>query len=140
MSDRTPSKHMVVVFDLEKNPDVLGVLKTLQHKDKRITRLFCHGKMGTITTPNGILVINDSGIGEHTPVQKLAVEFYREFAKGDGKVDCDLSPYDTAFFSLAEIEAAKTGEVVPLHEFVGDGDWKNGNYEAWRVFLDQEAG
>ena len=132
MNNRTPSKHMVVVFNPNNDPSVAQMLAAEQAKDPKVRSINCASRMGMITTTAGTFWLDDEGCGSSEPFEKNGCEmsFYRNL---EGAIE--VFPFANAVFSLEECKACATGEVVRLDEFIGYGRRKDANLAEWEKAL-----
>lgn len=132
MNDRTPSKHMVVVFNPNNDPSVAEMLAVEKAKNPKVISISCTSRMGLITTTAGTFWLDDEGCGSATSFDKQGCElaFHRNL---EGAIEC--IPFAYAVFNLDECKACATGEVVRLDEFIGHGRRKDANLAEWEKAL-----
>ena len=139
MDERQTSRHMVKVFDLNRNPGIDEMLKEEQAKDPKVTSIVTVGRWGMVETPKGAYFLTDDGVGQAGPSDRLTVEFHRRMGETNGSNQFSFEPFPfaSATFTLDECKACLTGEELTLDKFIGLGRRKDDNYATWAKALDQ---
>jgi hypothetical protein len=133
---RQKSKHLVKVFDPNRDPSVIERLKAEQKADPTVVSIEPLGRWGMIETSSGTYFLTDEGVGSAKPDTSLAIDFYRHQQEANGGKTFEVIPFARATFSLAEIKACATGEVVSLDQFIRSfGSRLEANFEAWEKAL-----
>jgi len=131
--ERKTSKHIVTVFDPNRDPSVPGALNEAIQKDARVSGLKAPTRLGLVKTDKGTYWLDDEGCGSTKTVESRGcpVEFHREFVDGS----FEPFPNATATFSLEECLACATGETLTLDKFIGFGRRKDENFATWEAQL-----
>ena len=138
---RTTSKHIVRVFNPNRDPSVAEMLKLEQAADARVVEVIARGHYGLVTTPAGTFCLNYEGKGPRRPINKMGVpiEFFvsRKVVEQPVYEKFEFTLLATATYTLAECEAYLTGESLRLDEFILEqpSNKYDQQFEAWEKLL-----
>jgi hypothetical protein len=134
--DRVSSNVVVNVVDLSDLFSTVLQKKRLSDPSASDVTLANGEKIGYVTTPKGIFVLSDEGVGSRDPItgaNKLKLEFCFT-RKISGASAMGIIPEMSVELDEASIlEKMSVKETVPLHDFVRRfGARLECNYELWR--------
>ena len=135
---RQHSKHVVRVFDPNRDPSVADMLRQEQARDPKVVAVKAHARYGLVATPGGTFCLDSEGCGPRREIDSkgMPIDFHRYFVDEPGRSQFEAGPFATATYSLADCEACLTGESLRLDEFVSSRSFRNDrNFAAWEEVL-----